>query len=193
MAAAAAALMEFGMDAIAEHESRLVAYCLERFREMPGLLVYGDQDPERAHTRVGAIPLNLEGVPHSLLAAILGHEGGIGVRHGCFCAHPYVVHLLQLNEEDAASWRTQVLTGDKSNMPGMVRVSFGCYNTTEEIDRLVDMLSRISRGEYQGRYRQLAGNGEYVPEGPPIPFDDYFSLDPGATGSGGLPERPCGG
>jgi selenocysteine lyase/cysteine desulfurase len=193
MAAAAAALMEFRMDAIAEHESRLVAYCLDRFREMPGVSVYGDQDPERAHTRVGAIPFNLEGVPHSLLAAILGHEGGIGVRHGCFCAHPYVVHLLQLSEEDAASWRTQVLKGDKSNMPGMVRVSFGCYNTTEEIDRLVEMLNRISRGEYQGRYRQLAGNGEYVPEGHQIPFDEYFSLDPGVLGSGGFPERTCGG
>ncbi|NNG17084.1 MAG: aminotransferase class V-fold PLP-dependent enzyme [Gemmatimonadales bacterium] len=193
MAAAAAALMDFGMDAIADHESRLVAYCLERFRDMPGVIVYGDQDPERAHTRVGAVPFNLEGVPHSLLAAILGHEGGIGVRHGCFCAHPYVVHLLQLSEAEAQSWRTQVVKGDKSNMPGMVRVSFGCYNTTEEIDRLLEMLGRISRGEYQGRYRQLAGNGEFVPEGHPLPFDEYFSLDPGSAESGGLPERLCGG
>jgi hypothetical protein len=98
-----------------------------------------------------------------------------------------------LSEEDAASWRTQVLKGDKSNMPGMVRVSFGCYNTTEEIDRLIEMLNRISRGEYQGRYRQLPGNGEYVPEGHQIPFDEYFSLDPGVLGLGGFPERTCGG
>lgn len=193
MAAAAAALMDVGMDVIAEHEARLVSHCLERLRQVPGAVVYGDRDPALAHTRVGAIPFNLEGVSHALLAAILGYEAGIGVRHGCFCAHPYVVHLLQLSEADAASWRGQVLTGDKSNMPGMVRVSFGCYNTTEEIDRLIDMLGRISRGQYQGRYRQLPGNGEYVPEGHPMRFDEYFSLDPGAVGTGGLPERLCGG
>jgi len=193
MAAAAVALMDIGMDAIAEHEARLVAHCLERLREFPGVVVYGDSDPARAHTRVGAIPFNLTGVSHALLAAVLGYEAGIGVRHGCFCAHPYVVHLLQLSEADAAAWRAQVLTGDKSNMPGMVRVSFGCYNTVDEIDRLVDMLARISQGDFQGQYRQLAGNGEYVPDGAPTRFDGYFSLDPGSAGSGGLPDRLCGG
>jgi cysteine desulfurase/selenocysteine lyase len=36
-----------------------------------------------------------------LVAAILGYEGGIGVRSGCFCAHPYVVHPLGLT---ARTW-----------------------------------------------------------------------------------------
>ena len=37
-------------------------------------------------------------LPHQLVAAILSYEHGIAVRSGCFCAHPYVVHLLDLDE-----------------------------------------------------------------------------------------------
>ncbi|HEX9675332.1 MAG TPA: aminotransferase class V-fold PLP-dependent enzyme, partial [Anaerolineales bacterium] len=100
-----------------------------------------------------------------LVAAILGYEGGIGVRSGCFCAHPYVVHLLQLNAEEAVSWRTQLLAGDKSNMPGMVRMSFGCYNTEADVERLAEMLERIARSDYLGDYQLDSSSGEYTPAG----------------------------
>ncbi|UCC54683.1 MAG: aminotransferase class V-fold PLP-dependent enzyme, partial [Anaerolineaceae bacterium] len=128
MAAAIQVLMEAGMDNIAAHEEELISYALERLGRIPGVKIYGETNPTRAHEKVGAIPFNLEGMSHFLLAAILGYEGGIGVRSGCFCAHPYVVHLLQLDEREAATWQAQLLGGDKSNMPGMVRMSFGCYN-----------------------------------------------------------------
>ena len=111
------------------------------------------------------------------MAAILGYEGGIGVRSGCFCAHPYVVHLLQLAEEEAVTWRTQLLVGDKSNMPGMVRISFGCYNNTKDIDRLIEMLERIARGDVQGDYRLEPRTGEYIPINYEEPLADYFLLD----------------
>ncbi|MGE5401857.1 MAG: aminotransferase class V-fold PLP-dependent enzyme [Ignavibacteriales bacterium] len=176
MATAAQVLMRTGMDKVAEHERELTAYCLERLSSIPGIKIYGETDPARAGEKVGVIPFNLDGVPHFLLAAILGYEGGIGVRSGCFCAHPYVVHLLHLNEEEAESWRIQLLGGDKSNMPGMVRISFGCYNTVEDIDKLVVMLEKISRGEYFGKYKLIKKSGEYIPEDFEEPFNEYFML-----------------
>ena len=42
------------------------------------------------------------GVPYAQVAAALSAEYGIGVRHGCFCAHPLVAHLLDI---DAAADR----------------------------------------------------------------------------------------
>ena len=39
---------------------------------------------------------------HALVAAILGYEGGIGVRNGCFCAQPYVVRLLGVSSRGPA-------------------------------------------------------------------------------------------
>jgi selenocysteine lyase/cysteine desulfurase len=155
----------------------LIAYILTRLREIDGVHIYGETDPAKSSERVGAIPLNLDGISQFLVAAVLGYEGGIGVRAGCFCAHPYVVHLLQLAGEQAATWRAELLAGDKSNMPGMLRVSFGCYNNTDDVDRLIDMLGRIRRGEYAGDYWQERASGEYFPAGYEDRFGDYFLLE----------------
>ncbi len=142
MAVAARTLMEVGMEAVAAHEEHLIAYALERLRDVPGIRLYGETDPARAHEKVGVIPFNIDGVSHFLTAAILGYEGGIGVRSGCFCAHPYVVHLLHLDEDESHRWRDQLLAGDKSEMPGMVRASFGCYNNTDDVDRAAAAILR---------------------------------------------------
>ncbi|MFQ5398326.1 MAG: aminotransferase class V-fold PLP-dependent enzyme [Anaerolineae bacterium] len=176
MAVAAQVLMDVGMDQVAAHEEELIAYALKQMSQVPGITIYGETDPARAGEKVGVIPFNLDGLSHFLVAAVLGYEGGIGVRSGCFCAHPYVVHLLHLNEEEAATWREQMLRGDKSNMPGMVRASFGCYNNTDDIDRLVEMLGRLARGDYRGEYQLRPATGEYVPAGYEDPLADYFLL-----------------
>jgi selenocysteine lyase/cysteine desulfurase len=191
LAAAANALMDVGMDAIAEHENELVVRALERLARVPGLRIYGETDPHRAREKVGVIPFNLEGVPHALAASVLGYEGGIGVRHGCFCAHPYVVHLLGLNAGETATWRAQMARGDKSDMPGLVRASFGCYNTTDDVDRLAEMLERLARQDYRGRYRQLS-SGEFVPEDHKDDFTAHFALAGNHAAEGPRGERPCG-
>ena len=171
MAVAAKTLMNEGMARIAEHERVLTAYALEKLGSMSGVRIYGETDPSRAHEKVGVIPFNLLGTDHALMAAIAGYEGGIGVRNGCFCAHPYVVDLLHLPPEAIERWRTQFLAGDKSAMPGMVRMSFGCYSTTEDVDRLVEMLKRIELGDYSGTYKQIPKTGEFIPQG----YTDDFS------------------
>lgn len=178
MAVAARVLMEVGMDAIAAHEEHLIAYALEQLRRAPGIRLYGETDPVRAAEKVGVIPFSVAGVSHFLVAAILGYEGGIGVRSGCFCAHPYVVHLLGLDEAQSVRWRNQLLAGDKSEMPGLVRASFGCYNNTEDVDRLVEMLQRIARRDYCGDYVLDRRSGEYHPRNFQEPLADYFLLEP---------------
>jgi cysteine desulfurase/selenocysteine lyase len=177
MAVAARVLMEAGMETIAAHEHELVAYALERMAGVPDLKVYGETDPARAAEKVGVIPFNMAGKSHYLVAAVLGYEAGIGVRSGCFCAHPYVVHLLGLTQEEQRRWREQMLSGDKSEMPGMLRASFGCYNTTDDVDRLVEMLVRIAEDDYLGDYRVEKSSGVYLPVGYEEPLSDFFLLD----------------
>jgi selenocysteine lyase/cysteine desulfurase len=185
MAAAAQVLMDLGMENVAAHEDHLIAYALDRLRDIHGVTVYGQADPARSSEKVGVIPFNMDGLSHFLVASILGYEGGVGVRSGCFCAHPYVVHLLQLPERELFDWRDQAIQGDKTNLPGMVRASFGCYNTTDDVDRMVEMLHRIRRGDYSGQYEVDAASGEYVPIGHTDQLEEYFLLDP----KSGLGER----
>lgn len=177
LAAAVRQLQAVGMDQVAAHEADLTAYALPRLKQVPGLHIYGDTDPTRADSRLGVIPLQMENVPHFLLSAILSYEFGIGVRNGCFCAHPYMLHLLGVSAEGAQNVREQILQGDRREVPGLVRVSFGLYNQTDEIDRLVDALQRIARHEYHGNYIQDAASGDFSPQGWQVNYDDYFSVD----------------
>lgn len=165
MAAAAEALMDAGMDEIARHERALTSYALERLQAIPDLTLYGERCLFADEGRVGVIPFNLEPLHHALVAAILGYEGGIGVRSGCFCAQSYVSHLLRLTEGDQQRWQRAHLAGDRSNRPGMVRISFGAYSTTDDVDALVQMLRRIGAGDYLGAYEQDPETGEFRPRG----------------------------
>jgi selenocysteine lyase/cysteine desulfurase len=174
LASAIQALNQIGMSRIAEHEAQLTAYALERLHPIAGLQLYGDVNPQTTDQRLGVIPFNLKGVPHALVAAILGYEWGIGVRHGCFCAHPYLLHLLGVSQAEADRVRADMLAHDRREMPGMVRASFGLYNTTEEVDVLVEALSRITRGEYAGRYEQDVRSGDYEAVSWTPKLEQYF-------------------
>ena len=179
MAAAAKVLMRVGMQNVALHERELLEYALDTLKEIPGMTIYGESDPAKMDEKVGVIPFNLAGLSHFLVAAILGYEGGIGVRSGCFCAQPYVLHLLNISCEDEEDLRAQILSHNKTNMPGLVRMSFGCYNNREDIDKLGHMLHRIVKKEYQGVYELEPRSGEYLPKSYVEPLPGYFSLNNG--------------
>jgi hypothetical protein len=58
----------------------------------------------------------------------------------------------------------------------LVRASFGCYNDESEVDRFIEVLERIVRGEYEGHYVQDAVSGAFWPEGFAADVDSYFTL-----------------
>ncbi len=162
LAAAVEQLTRMGRDCIAAHETELLRYATTRLGTVPGLRLHGPCGPRALTSRVGVIPFTLDGTDHGLVAAILGYEHAIGVRSGCFCAHPYISHLLGHDDAQRREWVRRVRDGDKRGAPGMVRISFGCYNTTTDINRAVDALSQIAAGEFAGTYR-CDEHGDYRP------------------------------
>jgi cysteine desulfurase/selenocysteine lyase len=165
LAAAVRAMQAIGMEAIARHESELTAYALQRLARVPGLRLYGDAAPAHAARRLGVITFNLDGLHHALVAAVLSTEFGIGVRNGCFCAHPYLARLLDLDDAALQALRACITSGDHGAVPGMVRVSFGIYNGTDDIDALVDALHLIAHGAMRGAYAQDRASGEFEARG----------------------------
>ena len=62
------------MEKIAEHERSLLRYALTGLKEVPGITIYGESEPERAaQEKVGVITFNLQGISHFLVSAILGY------------------------------------------------------------------------------------------------------------------------
>ena len=177
LASAINQLEAVGFEKIISHEAGITAYALSHLSRIPGLHLYGDVEPDHVMDRLGVIPFNLANHSHFHVAAILGYEYGIGVRSGCFCAHPYILHLLGLSPKQSQIARSKIIVGDKSDMPGMVRASIGLYNTREDIDKLVYALTEIASGKYQGKYIQDPKSGEYTPEGWKPDFKAYFSIN----------------
>ncbi|MBY0021846.1 cysteine desulfurase/selenocysteine lyase [Paenibacillus jamilae] len=114
-------LESIGLDAIAQHESRLSNYALKRLREVEGLTIYG---PAERH--VGLVTFNLDDVhPHDV-ATVLDSKG-VAIRAGHHCCQPLM------------RWLKASATA---------RASFYLYNTEDDIDALVSAL--IQTKEYFG-------------------------------------------
>ncbi len=111
-------LTEIGMDAIHEHEQRLMRYALERLQEVPGLHILG---PTRAERRGGAVAFWMEAAhPHDI-AHILDGEG-VCIRAGHHCAQP--IHT-------------------RFGVPATARASFYIYNDEADVDALIAALHKV--------------------------------------------------
>ncbi len=118
-AAAAVDFMEsVGYDAVQAHEAMLIRYALERLAGIPGMKVFGPTDPSE---RSGVISFALgDAHPHDI-ATILDSEG-VAIRAGHHCAQLVMRHL---------------------NVAATTRASFSLYNTTKDVDRLVEGLQVV--------------------------------------------------
>jgi hypothetical protein len=87
----------------------------------------------------------------------------IGVRHGWFCAHPYLVRLLGLSSDQIAHHWTAVRHGDRRAMPGAIRASAGPSTSPDDgIGRLVTAVADIASGRPAPiAYYQDPGTGDY--------------------------------
>ncbi|HEX6419334.1 MAG TPA: aminotransferase class V-fold PLP-dependent enzyme [Acidimicrobiales bacterium] len=157
--AAIDALGTIGWDAIVEHDVRLQRRLRAGLDGVPGVRVLG---PDPAARTLPLAAFTVEGVPHALVAARLSAEHAIGVRHGCFCAHPYLVRLLGLSAEEVATYWRAVRHRDRRTMPGAVRASAGLSTTESDIDRLVAAVADVASGRPAPvHYRQDPVTGDY--------------------------------
>jgi selenocysteine lyase/cysteine desulfurase len=95
LAAALRFLEEAGMEEVRAHERALVAQAMDGLGKLDGVRLLGHPAPEK---RIGALALTIDGIPHELAASILNREAAIAVRNGCFCAHPYLHRLREVDE-----------------------------------------------------------------------------------------------
>ncbi|MHB2149891.1 aminotransferase class V-fold PLP-dependent enzyme [Calditrichota bacterium LG25] len=176
LAKALQVFQEIGLDVIVEHEKELTRYALQRMKEIPGITIYGSDDPQEVDDRLGVITFNLDDYYHAFVSAVLTYEHAIGVRNGCFCAHPYLKRLLKVTPEQNAAFEQRLKEGDHSDIPGAIRMSFGIYNTRQEIDQFIQALKDIKNNKIAGLYRQNKATGEFHPENYRFSFKGYFEL-----------------
>ena len=160
-------LGDIGWQAITAHDSQ-VAFALRRgLSAIPGVRLLG---PGADTEALPVATFTVGGIPHSLLAARLSAEDAIGVRHGCFCAHPYIMRLLGLGSEDVERYRAQVQAGNRAEIPGAVRASLGINAAVADVERLCAAVARLASGEPAPvQYFQDRRTGDFSPVDPTAP------------------------
>jgi selenocysteine lyase/cysteine desulfurase len=162
------ALAEAGMAAIAAEEHELHAYARDRLSAIDGWEHYRVWPAD--HPRVGLLTFNLRGTPYDLLAAVLSAEHGIGIRHGCFCAHPLMMRLLRVDDAEAHRLIDVNRAGMHERLPGAARMSLGLGSTRADIDLLADALRAIARDGPSWTYAVNTESDEFEPDPDPRPL-----------------------
>lgn len=137
--ALAAACDALDMPAVAAHERALAARLHAGLAGIRGLTSY--RLWPHHHDRVGVATFNLAGCTHHELAQRLSDHHAIGVRHGCFCAHPLLTRLLGVPDAEARRLHAELKAGRDPELPGAVRASLGVGSTAQEVDALLAALS----------------------------------------------------
>lgn len=110
-----------GILSIYEHEQQLVKIFLEQSELIEGLTVYG---PRNLVERVAVISFKLDGIDSHEVAMILDDHYQIAVRAGLHCS-------------------PKIHQSMKTIDTGLIRVSFGPYNTLDEVNKLIQALKEI--------------------------------------------------
>ena len=128
LAAALEYLEGLGWDFVRRHDETLVRGAVEALSGVPGVRIVGrpEEDPN------GIVSFVVDGLhPYDVGGHLNQH--GIAVRSGVHCASTFLDHL---------------------GLVGTVRLSFGVYNTTEEIDRVRQALATVAPGEWTRHHPQ---------------------------------------
>jgi selenocysteine lyase/cysteine desulfurase len=166
LAAATRALERIGWDAIRAHDRELSLRLRAGLAAIDGVRLLG---PPLDMPTLPIATFVVEGVPHTLMAARLSAEFAIGVRHGCFCAHPYLTRLLGISGPDIERFRAAARRHDRSALPGAVRASAGISTSLADVERLIDAVAAIAGSEPPFEYVADPLTGDHWPLGHPRP------------------------
>ncbi|MEJ6477278.1 MAG: cysteine desulfurase [Octadecabacter sp.] len=107
-------MMGLGMENIAAHEAALRDYASQRLNGLNWINVQG-----HSATKAAIFSFTLDGAAHAHDISTVLDKRGVAVRAGSHCAMPLMEHL---------------------GLNATCRASFGLYNTTDEVDVLMDAL-----------------------------------------------------
>ena len=112
-------IQSIGWDTLESHERELMQYCESKLTAISGVHIYAASQP-----KAGVISFNVYNgneLIHPFDIGTLLDQQGIAVRTGHHCAEPLI---------------------DEMGIPGTVRVSFGLYNNTSDIDAFIAALKK---------------------------------------------------
>ena len=108
-------ISNIGLKNIQEHEDYLLSYATKKLNEITDLKIHGESEHQ-----AGIISFTVNNI-HPYDIGMILNNFGIAVRTGHHCAQPLITKL---------------------NVPGTIRISFGIYNTKEDVKQCVEAIKK---------------------------------------------------
>lgn len=115
-------IQEIGYENLQKYEQKILTYATQELRKIEGIQIVGNTS-----NKAGALSFIIKephtgSIVHPYDVGTLLDRMGIAVRTGNHCAEPLMTYL---------------------GIPGTIRASFACYNTTEDIGRLIAGIYKV--------------------------------------------------
>ncbi len=105
-----------GIEAIHRHETDLIRAAAQDLSSIPGIRLHGPDD------RSGSLSFNIDGIHHYDLGTLID-QMGVAVRTGHHCCQPLMARF---------------------GITGTIRASFALYNTPQDVEALVEAVTKAS-------------------------------------------------
>ncbi|CAF2896657.1 unnamed protein product [Rotaria sp. Silwood2] len=145
-----------GCHTIETRENALVEKFFARFRNHPKLFVLGSSTAPRLgiFSFLIYVPFLHKYLHHNFICVLLNDLFGIQVRSGCSCAGPYVLDLLNIDDQTADIY-TKFITADENGRlnempkvelmkPGFTRFNLSYFASDEEVDYILNAVEFIA-------------------------------------------------
>ena len=155
LAAAGGRLATSGSTASPPTSSSSPRYAMRAAGGVPGLTIHGPASDDAAAQKVGVVPFTLDGIDHRARR----RRPRLRARHRR--AQRVLLRAALRRPPARAPPGGDAGRGADGGVAGMVRISFGGYSDSNDVDRVVDAVAQVAAGavrsSYSPRARRLLG------------------------------------
>lgn len=136
--------------AMQAREAAIAPYALDRLQAIPRVHLLA---PAARH-RLAMLSFWVEDVHYNLMVRLLNDRFGVQSRGGCSCAGTYGHYLLHVDPSRSKAITDRIDTGDLSEKPGWVRLSFHPSTSMADIDHTLHAVAECVKraGEWSKDY-----------------------------------------
>ncbi|WP_144392729.1 aminotransferase class V-fold PLP-dependent enzyme [Pleionea sediminis] len=165
-----------GVDKIEQREKELRELLMDELSKNSKIKMLEDN----VRSRLCIVSFYVLGLHHNLIVRLLNDRFGVQTRGGCSCAGTYGHILLDVDQITSSAITSKIDSGDLTDKPGWVRVSFHPTSKDEDVIRVANAIHQVIENaeEWSKNYSFNTGSGEFEPRQDHIDYLSIHDFDP---------------
>ncbi len=150
---------KMSIEKIKIREKEITKLAFEKFNKINKVKILANKQKDR----LPVFSFYLDNTHYNLVVKLLNDRYGIQSRGGCSCAGTYGHYLLNVNKKLSNRITKKINSGNLTEKPGWIRISFHPTNTDEEVNFIADAIEDIAKKieTYKKDYKYIKTKNEF--------------------------------